>query len=190
VSTFNLTSVGAYQNLQNECLDEFTLSYDWAGLIAMSAILAVHLIEFVVKQAYTAARKQPESDVRFKTAGGTANTGDAKVISPISDVELGGHSCHSHGIASNAETDMKKVTVAILEIGIAAHSVIIGIALGVATGSSFPPLLIAICFHQLFEGLALGSTIAQAGYGRVKSLLLGGVYALTTPLGMSSLIIN
>jgi zinc transporter 1/2/3 len=54
----------------------------------------------------------------------------------------------------------------------------------VSTGASFPTLLVAICFHQLFEGLALGSTIAQAGYGRIKSLMLGGVYALTTPLGI------
>lgn len=48
----------------------------------------------------------------------------------------------------------------LLEAGILFHSIFIGMALSVATGAGFVVLLIAISFHQTFEGLALGSRIA------------------------------
>lgn len=50
--------------------------------------------------------------------------------------------------------------VGLLEMGILFHSVFIGMALSVTGGSGFIVLLIAITFHQTFEGLALGSRIA------------------------------
>lgn len=37
----------------------------------------------------------------------------------------------------------------------------IGVSLGASGGDQWLPLLIAIIFHQLFEGLALGSRISQ-----------------------------
>jgi zinc transporter ZupT len=48
----------------------------------------------------------------------------------------------------------KRSSVALLEAGIAIHSVIIGFALGVSSGSEFIALLIALCFHQFFEGMS------------------------------------
>ena len=51
----------------------------------------------------------------------------------------------------------------LLEAGILFHSVFIGLAVSVSTGSAFVVLLIAISFHQTFEGLALGSRIASIG---------------------------
>lgn len=52
----------------------------------------------------------------------------------------------------------------VLEYGIAAHSVIIGIALGVsASPCTIRPLAAALVFHQLFEGIALGATLIGAG---------------------------
>jgi zinc transporter 1/2/3 len=47
-----------------------------------------------------------------------------------------------------------------MEISVSIHSFIIGIALGSSAGAENVPslqaLLIAICFHQFFEGLGLG----------------------------------
>ena len=37
----------------------------------------------------------------------------------------------------------------------------IGVSLGASGGDQWIPLFIAIVFHQLFEGLALGSRIGQ-----------------------------
>lgn len=46
----------------------------------------------------------------------------------------------------------KRVAVMVLEVGIAFHSIIIGLTLGVQPdGDSFNTLLIALCFHQFFE---------------------------------------
>ncbi|KAF4921914.1 Zinc transporter 3 [Colletotrichum viniferum] len=55
------------------------------------------------------------------------------------------------------------VTVLILECGIIFHSIIIGITLVVAGDSFFLTLFVVILFHQMFEGIALGTRIAQLG---------------------------
>jgi zinc transporter ZupT len=50
----------------------------------------------------------------------------------------------------------------VLELGIVAHSVIIGIALGVSNSPcTVRPLIAALTFHQFFEGFALGGCISQ-----------------------------
>ena len=50
----------------------------------------------------------------------------------------------------------------VLEMGIVVHSVIIGISLG-AAGSidAIKTLLVALSFHQFFEGMGLGGCISQ-----------------------------
>lgn len=71
---------------------------------------------------------------------------------------------HIPGITENLTPQQihKKalLQVGLLEMGILFHSVFIGMALSVTGGSGFIVLLIAIVFHQTFEGLALGSRIA------------------------------
>ena len=68
------------------------------------------------------------------------------------------HHDHSHGGLLIHSTS---VTVYLLEFGIALHSIIIGVTLGIAR-EDFTILLIAICFHQFFEGIALSSIILEA----------------------------
>ncbi len=58
--------------------------------------------------------------------------------------------------------------------------------MGVASGDEFIPLLIALCFHQFFEGLALGTTVVEAEFtSNLLSLALTLVYGVTTPLGIA-----
>jgi len=57
----------------------------------------------------------------------------------------------------------------LLEAGILFHSIFIGIAVSVSTGPPFVVLLIAISFHQTFEGLALGSRIASIDFSLTSS---------------------
>lgn len=52
----------------------------------------------------------------------------------------------------------RQITAYILELGIATHSIIIGLTLGITTGPEFQTLLVAIVFHQFFEGFALSTT--------------------------------
>lgn len=78
----------------------------------------------------------------------------------------------------------------LLEAGILFHSIFIGMALSVATGTSFVVLLIAISFHQTFEGFALGSRIASLipdlfAPNSMKPWLMSLAYGTTTPVGQA-----
>ncbi|KAF2634913.1 Zinc/iron permease [Massarina eburnea CBS 473.64] len=75
----------------------------------------------------------------------------------------------------------------LLEAGILFHSVFIGMALSVATGTSFGVLLVAISFHQTFEGFALGSRISAVHFppGSIKPWLMALAYGTTTPIGQA-----
>ncbi|OLN91612.1 Zinc transporter 3 [Colletotrichum chlorophyti] len=55
------------------------------------------------------------------------------------------------------------VSVLVLECGIIFHSILIGITLVVAGDTFFLTLFVVILFHQMFEGIALGTRIAQLG---------------------------
>ncbi|KAI6366467.1 hypothetical protein MCOR25_005114 [Pyricularia grisea] len=75
----------------------------------------------------------------------------------------------------------------LLEAGILFHSVFIGMALSVATGPAFVVFLVAISFHQSFEGLALGSRIAAIHFPRssIRPWLMVLAYGTTTPIGQA-----
>jgi solute carrier family 39 (zinc transporter), member 1/2/3 len=76
----------------------------------------------------------------------------------------------------------------LLEAGILFHSVFIGMAVSVSTGPAFIVLLIAIAFHQTFEGLALGSRIAAIPSFSTTSLkpwFMSFLYGVTTPIGQA-----
>ena len=107
-------------------------------------------------------------------------------------------SAHKHAHASSAgpeeaaemsEAQHKKqlLQCLLLEAGILFHSVFIGMALSVATGTSFIVLLVAISFHQTFEGFALGSRISAVRFptGSIKPWLMALAYGTTTPIGQA-----
>lgn len=76
------------------------------------------------------------------------------------------------------------VAVILLECGIIIHSFIIGLTLGTTGDSVYLPLLIAIVFHQVFEGMALGALIAMLKFESPYSkYLLCLMYPIVTPIG-------
>ena len=99
---------------------------------------------------------------------------------------------HDHAIMMIADTDSLNVIVKayMMEISIAIHSVIIGVALGGSVGkaelTTLIGLIIAICFHQFFEGLGLGIVIERARLqlGRKKMIIFALTFALTVPAGV------
>lgn len=100
------------------------------------------------------------------------------------------HAHHAHAPAHDLEADSALNQKALLqclllEAGILFHSIFIGMALSVTTGPAFIILLIAISFHQTFEGLALGSRIASLAFprGSIKPWLMALAYGTTTPIG-------
>lgn len=79
---------------------------------------------------------------------------------------------------------IRVISTIILEIGIIFHSVIIGITLAITT-AGFGTLLTAISFHQLFEGIALGTRIAETRLPIARQVLMGIFYPITTPIGIA-----
>ncbi|EKX44101.1 hypothetical protein GUITHDRAFT_109885 [Guillardia theta CCMP2712] len=104
-------------------------------------------------------------------------------LGPVQDVESS---------TDLSQDDAKpKVMLGMLELGIVVHSVIIGMDLGVKTDrpSAIVGLVIALCFHQFFEGLGLGSCIANVMHDKdsqvnwCKVVMMVAVFSLTFPLG-------
>ncbi|KAJ3004150.1 UNVERIFIED_CONTAM: high-affinity Zn(2+) transporter zrt1 [Siphonaria sp. JEL0065] len=90
----------------------------------------------------------------------------------------------SHDLQTpNSSTELSTI---ILELGILFHSLIIGITLGVTPDDAFGTLLAAICFHQMFEGMALGVLIGDlSNLSNGTKKLLGLMYPMTTPIGLA-----
>jgi zinc transporter 1/2/3 len=105
---------------------------------------------------------------------------------------------HSHP-GSNPDTQFN---VLILEAGIVFHSIcasasprdvslmltviaVIGLTLVVAGDSFFRTLFVVVLFHQMFEGIALGTRIAALRVNLLPKVLMAGLFAVITPVGMA-----
>ena len=99
---------------------------------------------------------------------------------------------HNHGVRmiANADSMGAIIKAYMMEISVAIHSVIIGITLGSLSGPDNIPtlraLVIAISFHQFFEGLGLGTVIEAARHqlGLMKIVIFTLVFAGTVPTGI------
>ena len=57
---------------------------------------------------------------------------------------------------------MMKIWIQVLELGIVVHSIVIGLGVGASNDvCTIKPLIAALCFHQMFEGMGLGGCILQ-----------------------------
>jgi zinc transporter ZupT len=78
------------------------------------------------------------------------------------------------------------MNITLLEGGILFHSVFVGMTISI-TIEGFMVLLVAILFHQMFEGLGLGSRIAAVPYprGSIRPWLLVVAFGTTAPIGQA-----
>ncbi|KAL6607777.1 hypothetical protein ACP70R_040840 [Stipagrostis hirtigluma subsp. patula] len=122
-----------------------------------------------------------------------AKRGAALVRSDEVAVAAGG--CHggAHEVLEVGEGDgeeeearkKQKMVSKVLEIGIVFHSVIIGVTMGMSQDvCAIRPLVVALSFHQVFEGMGLGGCIAQAGFGMATVGYMCLMFSVTTPLGI------
>jgi len=101
----------------------------------------------------------------------------------------GGHSheaddLHSHHSATLDAQD-HKLRAYMIEGSIAIHSVLIGVGLGVLNDfQEVEILLVALCFHQLFEGIALGGAVAKAKSSKAFLSSLICLFSFSCPIGI------
>ncbi|GAB2261934.1 hypothetical protein Droror1_Dr00002931 [Drosera rotundifolia] len=79
----------------------------------------------------------------------------------------------------------RRMVSKVLEIGIVFHSVIIGVTMGMSQNKcTIRPLVAALAFHQVFEGMGLGGCIAQAAFGFGTTAFMSFIFSVTTPAGI------
>lgn len=103
-------------------------------------------------------------DGKYEAVGTKEETGEMKKLSAESRFESGELASHEEEVSEEeAKVRLKQRLVSqVLEIGIIFHSVIIGATMGMSQNQcTIRPLVAALAFHQIFEGMGLGGCIAQ-----------------------------
>ena len=94
------------------------------------------------------------------------------------------HYGHSHGVALDSHV-LRTIEAYMIEFGVTVHSVFIGLAVGVVGDDDLRALIVALVFHQFFEGIALGSRIADAKLPHWQEFILSFVFSIAAPLGIA-----
>jgi zinc transporter ZupT len=172
--------------------------FPWAGVAVIFGILFMFFVERMTLDTLAAL----EAEVRGgKTNGGSKGNGGGG--REHADEESGGAGAaakrpapppphaHAHGHAHGlllAHPAARKLAMAhLLEASILVHSVIIGLDLGVSAAprADVIGLTAVLGIHQFFEGISLGSVIADlAGASARRKLALAAAFSCTTPLGV------
>jgi len=171
----------------NDCMKE--LEYEATGsAITMAGIFLAFFIEYLGNRAIlwrsskflNKETSQLEKNPSLPNSNSEADSSNKNPTNVNVNNDL--DHVHSHGLLMPKD----KVSVLMMEMGIIFHSILIGITLVVAGDSSFITLFIVILFHQMFEGLALGSRVAELENTNIISkLLMAFVYSIITPIGMA-----
>jgi solute carrier family 39 (zinc transporter), member 1/2/3 len=195
----------SFTELGDPCLSTFwDVEYPWSAAFSMIAVFSVFFIElFAMRVAHVSfATTDPlgaeettalpvsadpiHMAADFETHNNTPSPGEhggRSFKSGQMDTEM---ALPPNNAPENHKLDARLVGFFILEFGVIFHSVIIGLTLS-TTGADFNTLFVVIIFHQMFEGLGLGSRLAISPFPNGSRLpwLLAIAYAVVTPLGMA-----
>lgn len=174
----------------NDCLGE--LLYEGVtSAVVLAGIFLSFLIDYLGvrfiqwKQARTPGAATPVL-VQDRPTSQDASPEIKSVSGTPSDTIIADEHGHGHGLVQG-QID-QKLSVAVLEAGIVFHSILIGVTLVVAGDSYFLTLFAVIVFHQMFEGIALGTAIASLPESKASFLtksIMGAIFAIITPIGMA-----
>ncbi|KAG0148866.1 hypothetical protein CROQUDRAFT_669568 [Cronartium quercuum f. sp. fusiforme G11] len=190
----------ASEALSSSCLTGIWTVYPWPQAISMISMFVIFVVEVTAFRAGTARFKRlgityhahgpndpghPDHTHAFGSGGErrTANAhGDSSRSSTgkVTDEDVAGK------FTSQASAGSQLISAAMLELGVVFHSAVIGLTL--AVDAQFTTFFIVIIFHQVFEGLGLGSRLSQLELPtRFQWLPLasGIFYAFVTPLGLA-----
>ncbi|KAJ9633463.1 hypothetical protein H2204_007013 [Knufia peltigerae] len=103
-----------------------------------------------------------------------------------SSVDLHHDGDSEEGTVDAATLKTMNLNISLLEGGILFHSIFVGMTVSITT-DGFVILLVAILFHQFFEGLGLGSRIAAVPYPKqsIRPWVLVCAFGTTCPIGQA-----
>ncbi|KAM7266100.1 hypothetical protein ACFE04_019484 [Oxalis oulophora] len=164
----------AFENLTSPCLNEIWGKFPWTGFVMMVAVILVLIIESFLPGYITKSSPNKNGDEEN------------------SEHQVHTHATHGHAhgsVAAAVDANQllrDRVLAQVLELGIVVHSVIIGISLGASQSpDTIKPLVIALTFHQFFEGMGLAGCISQGKFKARNMVIMALFFALTTPIGIA-----
>ncbi|KAM3362740.1 zinc transporter 5 [Capsicum galapagoense] len=172
----------AFESLTSPCLSkEIWGSFPFAGFVAMMSTVFTLMLESLASGYHSRAglrKAQPVNigdDDDHEENDGRHGQGQGHDGPQIMLERSNSSSLIRHRLISQ-----------VLELGILVHSVIIGISLGTTENpKTIKPLIIALSFHQFFEGMGLGGCISQAKYKAKTITIMVLFFTLTTPTGIA-----
>ena len=202
----------AADSLGNECLTGPITEYPWAFGICLMTLFFLFFFELLAYQGID-RKIAKESQLDNQGPHTHSHFGDASMYVKKDDEEedlenqnekqadanpYPSHFAHAQehqdpDVMGTTVYDQSKeqyygqlLGVFVLEFGVMFHSVFIGLALAVS-GDEFKSLYIVLVFHQMFEGLGLGTRIATTNWARHRYTpwILAICYTLCTPIAIA-----
>ncbi|CAL9046372.1 zinc transporter 8-like [Musa acuminata AAA Group] len=169
----------SFDSLTSSCLHPDPWhNFPFAGFVAMIAAIGTLMIDTLATGYFS----RPHNSVSDETKTDIEIRPD---VVHEENIHVHTHA-HAHGHPSSPQLIRHRVISQVLELGIVVHSVIIGIALGASeTPSTIKPLVVALSFHQFFEGVGLGGCLVQAKLKPRTAVTMGLFFSLTTPVGVA-----
>lgn len=147
--------------------------FPFSGLVTLIGVLTALLVDLTATSHVESHQNQAEG---YAAVGNSEELG---ILSKKIDVE------QQQREAEELVKLKQRLVSQVLEIGIIFHSVIIGVTLGMSQNQcTIRPLVAALSFHQIFEGMGLGGCIAQAGFSFGTTAYMSFMFSVTTPMGI------
>ncbi|KAE8722768.1 Zinc transporter 6 [Hibiscus syriacus] len=145
--------------------------FPFAGLVTLVGALMALLVDLTASSHVHQSHDKKPSGEYLPVAAAQDGTVGKKAGSDLSKEE--------------AVKLKQKLVSQVLEIGIIFHSVIIGVTMGMSQNQcTIRPLVLALAFHQIFEGMGLGGCIAQADFKMGTVAYMCFMFSATTPMGI------
>jgi zinc transporter 1/2/3 len=154
----------AAESLANPCLPQSVFGEDgypaYAYAISLAAVLFMQQLEM-----HLSSRWRPHT--------GPADSSETGASAPLVAKPPG-----------NATTVLVDAFSA--EFSLTVHSIFVGLAVGVVSDEELTSLLVALVFHQFFEGIALGARLCKAPMSLAFRYFLAFVFAIAAPVGQAA----
>ncbi|KAL4574172.1 hypothetical protein LXL04_020997 [Taraxacum kok-saghyz] len=171
----------SFAMLRSVCLAENPWhKFPFTGFVAMLSAIFTLMVDSMATSMYTKTNSSVSAE-----ADKVVVAGDHEMAAASGG---GHHHSHLNGQQGSLGTQLLRyrVVAMVLELGIVVHSIIIGLGVGASNDiCTIKPLVAALCFHQLFEGMGLGGCILQAEYKMTKKLVMVFFFSMTTPFGIA-----
>ncbi|KAM0055900.1 putative zinc/iron permease [Helianthus debilis subsp. tardiflorus] len=169
----------SFDMLRSSCLaDNPWHKFPFTGFVAMLSAIFTLMVDSMATSMYTSKNNAIAAE------GGEVVTRDQE-MADASGGAMHFHG-HNHGLQKGAIGQQLLRYRVVLELGIVVHSIVIGLGVGASNDvCTIKPLVAALCFHQMFEGMGLGGCILQAEYKTLKKAAMVFFFSITTPFGIA-----